>query len=254
MVINNFLAKLQLYPSHIHQHLLVQIEIVSEESDEMVQTAEKIVSDFAEACDLGLLCGDKNDPTESRLLRFRYQQVLGLLKWNILLEAIDGGSVRVLIGMLRGGMPDGVVRFVSVSTETDMSDEGLISLTDEKKLSLPNLYEKLGFPLIRHESMRAKTDRLVRVMFFDKPYPKQLERLIQIQKAWVNVCEGGFYSGDKQAVEFGILCDTGYLVAPRIFEIGIRIFDNEENCFDILANGLHRYSVTEQPIKEMHIW
>lgn len=254
---NDFPVTMHLMPSEDHQHFLVKLKIVPNPQTHAMDSLLRVLNTFARACAAGLLSRNPTSPEGLRVDEFRLEQPSSdLVECVFDLRGVGYKCSRVLIGMLRGEpFLDRLISSVLWKTIAEPRGLEVLTLHDEKAISLLEpLGEPHRFQIWREEEGKAKVDRLVRVIFPDKPAADLVSHLTMIQEAWLAICKGGVAPDDMPAHECFISAAEGYMISPRIYEIPIDTFDNIELCFDFLLSGLDRFASIYMPITSVRIY
>ena len=149
MKINTFQADLQFYPFIFDVCTKIKIEFVKSVNKHMVERTNEIFSDFSNACNLGMLCGEDYSPIFSSADETLYEAKENRIEWSSRLINIDKGSLRVLIGMFRGEILfDHEISVFYTFPESIVENAELIQTNDEKSMSLPGLFQLSIFCLL----------------------------------------------------------------------------------------------------------
>jgi hypothetical protein len=254
---NDFPVTMHLRPSEDHQRFLVKLKIAPNPQTHAMDSLLSILNTFVRACAAGLLSRNPTSPEGLRVDEFRLEQPSSdLIECVFDLRGVSYKCCRVLIGMLRGEpFLDGLILSVLWKTITEPFGPEVLTLHDEKAISLLEPSgEPHRFQIWREEEGRAKVDRLVRVIFPDKPSAAMVSQLTIIQEAWLAICKGGVAPDDMPAHECFISATKGYMISPRMYEMPIDTFDNIELCFDFLLAGLDRFASIYMPITSVRIY
>ncbi len=254
MKINEFPATLALPLGAKSQVLECRVGLRSPAGRDVVEAVREVFSSFVQACNLGMLSGEKLPPELARVGLVESSAREGLMTFRLTMDHVPVESCRVLIGMLRGQvLLDGVVQTVEVAAHPAAGEPSSVSVASERTLPLPALASAISFEYNRPRSMRA-TDRGVRVTF-ERPLAEDVViHLAGIQSVWQSICEGGLCAQGVEPFECGMLAEPGLRVAAGVFEIKIAVFSNQEQCFDCFANAIERVSRTLQRVTHLEVW
>jgi hypothetical protein len=235
--------------------LLLEVALRPTAEPETVDRVATIVSVFADACGYGMCGGTEFRPEDATRPEVLRAGAATPLRFDIATRNVAPGSIRLLLGMLKGDF--GLARATAslAATVAYGPPPRLVRpVVDERQIAMPRLFSPLGFAVTRHEIARSRGTRLVRVRFRAPVPDEYATRLAAIQKTWVLVCHGGFAEGEVPAHESFLSAGNGYLVSPRTYEIPISMFEAPEHAFDPLLNALRRCSLLDHGVEMVQIW
>jgi hypothetical protein len=238
----------------IHDAVRFSVELSLRDTGDADAASAAVIA-FANACGAGMLGGDQRRPEDANRSDVVERRDGSTLHFDVDAANVAAESIRVLIGMLKADL---AIAESILSIRGSVGHAGgphlVRQVIDETSIALPARYRSIGFDVMMHEVMRARDQRLVRARFRDEVTDEGETRLIQLEKTWLRVCCGGLVEPGCRPHESFVAASRGYLVAPRVFEIPIHAFDAPERAFDVLLNGLHRYSILEQTIECVDVW
>jgi hypothetical protein len=253
MKINDFPVAISIHHAPHSQRCRCRVNLAADATAEVRDAVRRILGDYSLACNLGMFGdgGREREPFGVGVLEVSSSG--DALAFELTFNNVRTVTCRVLVRMFRAEIVlDGSVTGVDIASEAGASGHPEV-LRDEQQLPLPGIVQHLSFRYDRQEPVR-NADRGIRVTFAHPLDDDRVTQLARIQAAWQAVGEGGCCPNGVEAVECGMLCHSGVMIAPHIFEMKIAIFRNPELCFDYFANVLERFSTSEVRVERMEVW